>query len=141
VLEYLENLPARRSNATSGPTDTPSVARQIDPDTLKEYDALTQRRDTHSAAGSMNARRPRRTRSRPRLRTPKKSPISAPAIAILHTKPPRKKYEARLPPLLEENQPTSLSIRAQSADMGKIPPAPARDGYAMRDSPEGLSGL
>jgi len=29
-----------------GPTDIHAVARQIDPDTFKEYDALTQRRDT-----------------------------------------------------------------------------------------------
>jgi hypothetical protein len=128
------STPARLPAETAPPADLHVAARQIDPDTFRDYDALTQRRDTFR-------RWIEELRESRDQRAAEEAP-HADEIANLQgrianpdtTRRLRKKYEERLAPLLEENEAwTAERTAADSRDMANIRQRLQAVDYQMRD--------
>jgi hypothetical protein len=133
LVEAEEGTPARPP-AVERPADIHAAARQVDPETFREYDALAARKETF-----------RRWIDELRETRDEQAAVEAPhaeEIADLQrriddpdtTNRLRKKYEARLEPLLEGNQAfLDEHTGADSADMTKIRQRLQETDYAMRD--------
>jgi hypothetical protein len=126
--------PAPRAAAPQPPADIHAAARQVDPETFRDYDALTQRRDTFQRwIGELRESRDQRAAEE----APHADEIANLQDRIANpdtTNRLRKKYEARLVPLVEENEAwTTERAASDSRDMANIRKRLQDVDYQMRD--------